>query len=198
MAAGSHFPAGAALYALGGERMPIEDRQAFVAAMARDHGQRLRRFIASRLRYAASDVPDLVQEIYLRLLRIPHEKSIRSPQAYLFTIAFHVLHQHKLTLAETPEAIDPIALDAELETFAETDLGMQWEARERLAQLERVLRGLPRNAYVTFVLHHRYGFTLEEIGEHLGVSRAMVKKHLARAVAHCRMHGDEIRERVHE
>lgn len=173
--------------------MHAEDKQAFVAAMARDHGQRLRRFLASRLRYAASDVPDLIQEIYLRLLRIPHEKSIRSPQAYLFTVAFHVLHQHKLTLAEAPEAIDPIALDAELETFAEADLGMQEEARERLAQLDRVLRELPRNAYVTLVLHHRYGFTLEEIGAYLGVSRAMVKKHLARAIAHCRMHFDEIR-----
>lgn len=173
--------------------MPAEDKQAFVAALARDHGQRLHRFIASRLRNAASDVPDLIQEIYLRLLRIPHEKSIRSPQAYLFTVAFHVLHQHKLTLAETPETVDPITVDTELEAFVDCDFSSEFETRERLREFDRVLRELPKNAYVTFVLHRRYGFTLEEIATRLGVSRAMVKKHLARAMVHCRAHFEDVR-----
>lgn len=166
--------------------MPAKDKQAFVYALARDHGTRLRRFLASRLRHATSDVPDLIQEVYLRLLRIPDQESIRSPQAYMFTVAFHVLHQHKLTLAESPEAVDPTALNAELDTYVDNDPATQFEAKERLRQLDRALRELPRNVYVTFVLHRRYGFSLEEIGGHLGVSRGMVKKYLARAVAHCR------------
>ena len=166
--------------------MAAEDRQEFVTALVREHGQRLRRFLAQRLRHAANDVPDLVQVVYLRLLRIPHQESIRSPQAYMFTVAFHVLHQHKLTLADAPEAIDPIALSAEVDARGDDDPALQLDARERLKQLDRMLRELPPSVYVSFVLHRRYGFTLEEIANELGVSRAMVKKYMARAVAHCR------------
>ena len=173
--------------------MADQDKQAFVAALARDHGQRLRRFLASKLRHAASDVPDLIQEVYLRLLRIPNQESIRSPQAYMFTIAFHVLHQHKLALAEAPEAIDPIELPVELDAKLQHDPASQLEARERLDRLDSTLRELPERVYATFVLHRRYGYSLEEIGQQFGVSRAMVKKYLARAVAHCRERLDELR-----
>ena len=171
--------------------MSSEDKQAFVAAVDREHGQRLRRFLARRLRNAAGDVPDLIQEIYLRMLRIPQEKSIRSPQAYLFTVAFHVLHQHKLTLADAPETVDPLAM-AEIEAPTANDPSERFENSSRLRQIDRVLQQLPRNAYVAFVLHRRYGFTLEEIAARMGVSRAMIKKHLARAVAHCRAHMQEL------
>jgi DNA-directed RNA polymerase specialized sigma24 family protein len=36
------------------------------------------------------------------------------------------------------------------------------------------------------ILHCRDGWTLDEIAVRLGVSRSMVKKHLARAVLRCR------------
>ena len=166
--------------------MSIEDRQAFVAVVAREHGQRLRRFLTKRLREATGDIPDLIQEIYLRMLRIPQEKSVRNPQAYLFTVAFHVLHQHKLNVAEAPEAIDPLAMELDIEASAKHDPSVQLENAERLQHLDKVLKQLPKSTYVAFVMHRRYGFTLEEIAQRLGVSRAMIKKHLARAVAHGR------------
>jgi len=62
----------------------------FVAAIAARYGPRLRRFLAVRLRNA-DDVPDLAQEVFLRLLRVEWYESIRSPEAYLFTIASHVV-----------------------------------------------------------------------------------------------------------
>ena len=52
--------------------MQADGKKAFVAALAKEHGLGLRRFLASRLREAADDVPDLVQEVYLRLLRVPN------------------------------------------------------------------------------------------------------------------------------
>ena len=163
-----------------------DEKQAFVASIARDHGQRLRRFLTSRLRHAAADVPDLIQEVYLRLMRVPRQESIRNPQAYMFTIAFHVLQQHKLALAAAPQALDPLPLPIDPDAFPDNDPARQIEARERLGRLDQALRELPDNVYATFVLQRRYGFSLEEIGRELGVSRAMVKKYLARAVAHCR------------
>lgn len=52
--------------------MTPSDKQAFVANIEKQHGRRLRRFIASRLRSAAVDAADLAQEVFLRLLRIDH------------------------------------------------------------------------------------------------------------------------------
>jgi len=57
--------------------------ETMVAALVASHGTQLRRFLLSRVRNN-SDVPDLIQEVYLRMLRIPDHDAIRSPEAYLF------------------------------------------------------------------------------------------------------------------
>src|SRR5690606_20444248 len=88
------------------EIMAGDDKQTFVAAAAVRHGEKITRFMSARLRHAAADVPDLVQEVFLRLLRVERPETIRSPEAYLFTIARHVLHQHRVRREATPETID--------------------------------------------------------------------------------------------
>jgi DNA-directed RNA polymerase specialized sigma24 family protein len=80
----------------------------FVKRVDKAHtGGELRRFLSARLRNRA-DVSDLVQEIYLRLLRVKNHEAIRNPQAYLYTIARYVLHQHALHRAAAPETMDPL------------------------------------------------------------------------------------------
>ncbi len=167
--------------------VPANDKQAFVADIARKHGARLRQFLATRLRTAEQDIPDLVQEVYLRLMRVRRHEAIRSPQAYLFTMAFHVMYQHKLSLAAVPEALDVLDALADSEAYAEDDPADLIDARQRLAEMDRVLRQLPPNVHATFVLSRHYGYTLDEIARQLGVSRGMVKKYLARAIAHFRV-----------
>jgi RNA polymerase sigma factor (sigma-70 family) len=69
-----------------------EEKDALVRDLAARQGDALHRFLASRLRNALSEVPDLVQEVFLRLLRVNRLDSVQSPEAYLFGIARHVLH----------------------------------------------------------------------------------------------------------
>lgn len=164
----------------------VEDKQAFVDEVAREHGPLLRRFLAARLRQAAGDVPDLIQEVYLRLLRVPSHETIRSPRAYLFTVALHVLHQHKLSLSAVPRTTDIDEVVAELESRAGDDPARQLEVREELRRFDQVLKELPPLPYAVFVLHRQLGYTREEIAERLSLSLAMVKKQLAIALAHCR------------
>jgi RNA polymerase sigma-70 factor (ECF subfamily) len=52
--------------------------------------------------------------------------------------------------------------------------------------LQSALRELSPKAQATLLLHRRDGFSLEEIGAQLGVSRAMAAKYLAKALLHCR------------
>jgi RNA polymerase sigma factor (sigma-70 family) len=164
----------------------LTDRQAFVAHLEKQHGQQLRRFLASRLRHRAADVPDLVQEVFLRLLRIDRHETIRSSEAYLFTIAFHVLHQHVMRRSAIPESVEISALIDQMEAAPEADPANQVETIQQLEMLQDALRQLPPKAQAVLLLHRRDGYSLEEIAKQLGFSRANAAKYLAKALVHCR------------
>lgn len=154
--------------------------QALVSALVDSHGARLRRFLLTRVRNSA-DVPDLVQEVYLRMLRIPNYEAIRSPEAYLFTVAQHVVYQHTIQRSNT---VPPIELQGMLLEVAEApnDPALEISAHQSLQELERALHRLSPRERATFLYHRRDGLTLQEIADRLGVSRQMVKKYLAKAV----------------
>ena len=164
----------------------MDEKQAFVSELERHHGRSLRRFLASRLRNAAADVPDLAQEVFLRLLRIHQQESIRNPEAYLITIASHVLHQYTLRQTARPQAMDVMDALEELEADADGDPLATADIQQRVDELEHVLSKLSAKARAAVILHRRDGYSLEEIGARLGISRAMAKKYLAQALAHCR------------
>jgi RNA polymerase sigma factor (sigma-70 family) len=165
----------------------LNDRKAFVADIELRHGKRLRQFFARRLRGAAADtVPDLAQETFLRLLRVDRHETIRSGEAYLFTIALHVFRQHTLRRAAVPESVEIDALANEVAGESADDPLAQAEIQQRLAWLQSALRQLSPKARTTLLLHRRDGYTLEEIGAQLGISRAMAVKYLGQALAHCR------------
>jgi RNA polymerase sigma factor (sigma-70 family) len=163
-----------------------DDRQAFVSAVATEHSGRLRRFLQARLRHATSDIPDLMQEIFLRLMRLNHPETIRTPEAYLYTVAKAVLHQHRAQQNAVPEAVDIMDVLAELEDSHVFGPEAQLDAQQRLAEFHHSLSQLPRKAYATLILNRVAGLTLEEVAERLGISRGMAKKYLAKALSHCR------------
>ena len=169
--------------------MRNDENRAFVTEIERQHGGSLRRFVAARLRNAPADVPDLVQEVFLRLLRIQQHETIRSPEAYLITIASHVLHQHALRQLAAPRAVDIMEALEELESHPSDDPIARTEVQQRVADIERSLQGLSVKARTALILHRRDGYSLDEIGLRLGISRAMAKKYLAQALSHCRLHG---------
>jgi RNA polymerase sigma factor (sigma-70 family) len=163
--------------------MADSDKYRFVTAMATQYGKRLRRFLSVRLRNAV-DAPDLAQEVFLRLLRVDDPGSIRSPEAYLFTVASHVVHQHTARQSAAPVEID--IADAFAEAQSTDDPLATVELEQRLEELQRVLDELPPRLAATLVLARLRGESLEEISGRLGVSRESVKKYLARALLHCR------------
>jgi RNA polymerase sigma factor (sigma-70 family) len=165
--------------------MPSTDSRNFVAAIAARYGSRLRRFLSVRLRNAA-DVPDLAQEVFLRLLRVEGYESIRSPEAYLFTIASHVVHQHAVRRSSEPVSVDIADVFSELRTSSSDDPPDQVAQSQRLDELERMLDHLPARVATALVLHRVAGYSVQEVGDELGVSRETAKKYLARAVEHCR------------
>lgn len=165
--------------------MEAKSPQSFVSEIASRYGRRLRQFFSLRLRNQA-DASDLAQEVFLRLLRVEHHETIRHPEAYLFTVARHVLHQHTLRQADTPKSLDISELFGDLQLASHDDPEARASGQQKLAQLERKLESLPPKVSTTLLLHRFAGLTIEEIGRELGVSRPAAKKYLARALVECR------------
>jgi len=156
----------------------------FVERLATEYGQRLRRFFSVRVRQI-HDIPDLAQEVYLRLLRVDRHELIRNPENYLFTVASHVAYQHTLRQATHPVSVDITELP-ELQAENSGDPLDHVDHAQRLNRLEALLKQLPPRIAATLVMHRLGGYTVQEIADQLGVSRETAKKYLARAVEHCR------------
>lgn len=170
--------------------MAGETKQSLVAGLVLSHGEQLRRFLVSRVRNV-SDVPDIIQEVFLRLLRVPDHEAIRSPEAYLFTVARHVAQQHTLRQSATAPSVELQQMLTQL-SEAPSDPALEVSAQQSLEELERALQTLSPKARATFLFHRRDGLTLEEIGNRLGVSRPMAKKYLATALVQFRKQLEEI------
>jgi RNA polymerase sigma factor (sigma-70 family) len=169
--------------------MSAEDVQAFVAGLVASHGVQLRRFLLARARNA-SDVPDVVQEVYLRMLRVPNIESIRSPEAYLFTVAQHVLQQHALKQSAAPQSIELTQMLSSAQAMPDVDPVLDLDAQQCLERLQGALDQLSPKLRATFLLHRRDGLSFDEIGARLGISRPMVKKYLMQALIQLRRRVD--------
>ena len=156
-----------------------------MVGIANRYGSRLRRFFRLRLRND-TDAPDLAQEVFLRLLRVERPETIRSPEAYLFTVASHVLHQHTLRQANIPKSINILDVFEELELAATDDPVARAEGQAQLQELEVALRQMPAKYSAALLLNRLGGLSIEEVGRTLGVSRPAAKKYLARALLECR------------
>jgi RNA polymerase sigma-70 factor (ECF subfamily) len=165
--------------------LTLEDNRIFVKLAATEHGRRLKRYLARRLRNPA-DAPDLAQEVYLRLLRVQRAEEIRNPEAYLLTVASHLVREHAVKSATAPSAVSLDELAGEGAMAGTEDPGSQADTQQRLDALERALGKVSAKASAVLVLVRRDGFTLDEVAAQLGISRSMVKKYLTAALSHCR------------
>ena len=149
----------------------------------------LKRYLSQRVGNRA-EVEDLSQEIYLRLLRIERKDLIRSPEALLFRLASNAVYEWRL-LARNRLPHSATELDGleALECEPSADI---WRA-ELAHALTTALENLSPKCRAAVVLHRREQLTYSEVGVQLGISVAMVKKHLSQGLAFCREH---LRERL--
>jgi len=161
------------------------DGQTLVTNLVASHGAQLQRFLLARVRNLA-DVPDIVQEVYLRMLRIPHIESVRTPEAYLFTVAQHVVQQHTLRQSAVPPSIELAQLLNSPPVATTGGPALELDAHQCLERLQSALEELSPKVRATFLLHRRDGLSLDEIAGRLGISRPMVKKYLMKALLHFR------------
>lgn len=133
-----------------------------------------------------SEALDLLQEVYLRMLRVSHLESIRSPEAYLFTVARHVVQQHALRRKTIPESLDFMSVLDNPVAGPDADPALQAAAQQTLDEMQLALENMSPKVRAAFLLHRRDGLSIDEISKVLGITRPMVKKYLVRALMRLR------------
>lgn len=128
------------------------------------------------------DAADLAHDTFLRIIAARNAAAIEEPRKYLATIAKGLVvdrfRRQSIeaawleTLAARPE---PLAISPKTRALI----------LETLLAIDRMLDELGPRAREIFLLAQFEGLTYAAIGERLGVSVTTVKKHLARALAHC-------------
>ncbi|HEY6925338.1 MAG TPA: RNA polymerase sigma factor, partial [Steroidobacteraceae bacterium] len=168
-----------------GGHLGVEDTQPLIAELAVKQSGRLRQFLRARVRNTA-DIPDLIQEVFLRLMRVPSRETIRQPEAYIFTIARHAAQQHQLTSSRAGTLVELDEALGELLPGPEPDPVLAVSAEQCAAALQDALEEMSPKVRATFLLYRRDGLSMDEISERLGISRPMAKKYLVKALARLR------------
>jgi RNA polymerase sigma factor (sigma-70 family) len=156
-------------------------KEQWLTRLVDESGRDLLRFLAARLA-SETEAEDLAQEVYLRLLRVEDVGLIHSPRSFALRVAANVAHEWRLLarnrLTHSDEALDsqPDATQGPYESVLQT------QEMKRLAQ---ALDSLSPTCRAVVLLHRRDGLTYEEIASFVGLSVAMVNKHLARGLAVC-------------
>ncbi len=163
--------------------MNVPESRSLADAIARDHGRSLRRFVAARLRGAKHAIDDVVQEVYLRIIRRREQETVRNPEAYVIQVAAHTLHDMGHAKAHTDGGPVRLASDGP-EAWASEDPVAQADAQRRVEQAEQILQELPPRVYASFLLYRVHGMNHEKIARLHGVHPNTVKNDIKQAVGH--------------
>lgn len=150
-----------------------------------------------RRRVPGHHVPDLAQEVFVRLLQAGEARNVLNPEACLFTVAANLVREH--AAIERTQALrhvtlsDPVVAEALTEESAAVG-----EAGSKLLvnRLHQALQELPPIAVTAIHMAYTQERSYQEIARSLGMSKAAVGRLLQSALRHCcrRMTGTERNE----
>jgi RNA polymerase sigma factor (sigma-70 family) len=150
-------------------------------------GQLLRFFQVNAPR--SSVVDDLMQEMFLQLLKSRPSAELRDVRAYLFQTAWSVVNATRRRLRREPEymtSLDEPALGSQADRSSRLWVEDDTSTMLAQAQLQALLAKLPPAGQAAIVLRYREGRSYKEIAAQLDCSTSTVKKYLMHALNECR------------
>jgi RNA polymerase sigma-70 factor (ECF subfamily) len=129
----------------------------------------------------ASDIPDLLQEVYMRACEAAQKQVPVPAKPFVFAVARnlvidHVRREHVVSIESVsdPDAVETATEDPGPDRSA--------IARDELRRLEDALDRLPPRAREAMVMKKVDGLSRKEIAQRMGVTEKTVKWHLNEAV----------------
>lgn len=148
----------------------------------RDEAPRLARFFRRHLR-GSDDVPDLVQESFVRLAGSDAGKACLCPAAYLQRIARNLLFDRSRR-SDVKLAHLHVPVEEHHNLSVAPAQGHAIEVDDVMKAYRRAVLELAPKTREVFILHRVEGATYREIGLKIGISIPTVEYHIARALMH--------------
>jgi RNA polymerase sigma factor (sigma-70 family) len=137
----------------------------------------LRRFLVGRGTVRASDLDDVAQEVFLRLMRYQRTEIIENPQAYLYKMAANVAAEWAIR-SRNSRPHEPRWL---LGLATEEPLFDGLDQKEIQDEIERALLTLTPRQREVLKLQFFSGLRRTQIAERLGTSERTVKRILTKS-----------------
>lgn len=133
---------------------------------------------------------DAIQDTYLRVEHVADTPPIRSPLAYLYSIAINLAKDRRR--ADTRRMSDA-EIDSLLDIADDSpDPARIVEARNEFNELKRAISELPPRCQEIFLAVKINECSIPEIAKYHGISTRTVEMELRRAIAHCTLRLDRI------
>lgn len=152
-------------------------------SVARRYRAALSGFFANRVRNP-SDVDDLVQEVFVQLIKRARGEPIEQIEQYLFQVAANVLRDHARR-KQVRHHDEHCSFDEDLHVFS-TDISPERVllGEESVARVAQALEQLPERTRDVFFLRAMDHCKFSDIARMLGVSKSTVEKEMVKAMMH--------------
>ncbi|EMC2289016.1 sigma-70 family RNA polymerase sigma factor [Salmonella enterica] len=150
------------------------------------------RYLTAKLQ-DRNQAADVAHDAYIRVLETRGHMSLEFPQAFLYRTALNLtVDLHRRRVARRAESLDDVQ-----DIAAEESLLMQAPQEslyhlQRVEILQRALNELQENTRQAFLLRKLDGLGHDEIAAQMGISKAMVEKHIVNAMKFCRVRVKEM------
>lgn len=150
-------------------------------SLMKGYSRALNSFFRRRVRNS-DDIPDLVQDVFLRLANLKDLSEIRQPERYIFSTASSALRD-QLRRDQVRQRHSHEEFDDEFHGGSELSPERVTAGRFAVRELGDVIARLPERTRDIFMLRTFEDMASREIASALGISQRAVEKHYARALA---------------
>jgi RNA polymerase sigma-70 factor (ECF subfamily) len=150
----------------------------------------IRQWLSHRVgKIKTSDLDDLAQEVFVRLLKYSTQTEIENPQGYVFRIAANIANEWAERVVNRNPHID--VEDKEIQYFEQliVDVDPESVANEidETNTIWAAVQQLPQRQRRILLRHIRDGRTYKQIAAERGISYRIVLRDLTRAYVHLRL-----------
>lgn len=161
---------------------PDSELARWFAAEIEPHEDALRAYLNGMA--SASDIDDIVQDAYARLLQVRERTAIESPRGLLFAIARNIARDmgRRQTMAKTFFVAE---IDSSLVFDEAPGVSESVSRRQEADLLAEAIRGLPRRCREILILRKFEHRSQREISELLGISEHTIEAQITKAIRRC-------------
>jgi len=147
--------------------------------------QPIRSWFSSRAAVPRTEVDDLAQEVFLRLLRYSDDVAVENPQGYLFRIAANVASEWRDRSRVRQPHEHSWLEELQIDPAAQPDNSVLQSRSSK--HLQNAVSKLPKRQREVLLLHVNEGLTYKQIADRLDVTYRIVLRDLTRAYGQLRV-----------